>query len=326
MGAGFRERYMSDPVRNTVLVVGSANLDFVIRVAHVPAPGETVLGRDARAFPGGKGANQAVASARAGGAPTRMLLALGDDANAAPIEASLRAAGVQPEVVRLPGEPTGMAFICVADDGENAITVAAGANGRLSADALPVLDDVDSLLLQLEIPLDTVLDCARAAHSAGCRVILNAAPARALPDELLALVDVLVVNEGELIALGGHPGDLRRSLDAIAVPCVVVTLGARGCVARIDGEFLLQPAFAIEPLDTTAAGDTFCGVLAAALAQDQPWPLTLRRASAAAALACTRLGAQASIPAAAEVEAFLGRQDVDQTAAYTALVGYLGQG
>jgi ribokinase len=313
---------MSDPVRNTVLVVGSANLDFVIRVAHVPAPGETVLGRDARAFPGGKGANQAVASARAGGASTRMLLALGDDTNAAPIEASLQAAGVQPQVVRIPGEPTGMAFICVADDGENAITVAAGANGLLRADALPALDDIDALLLQLEIPLDTVLDGARAARGAGCRVILNAAPARALPDELLALADVLVVNEGELVALGGHAGDLRRSLDAITVPCVVVTLGARGCVARIDGELLLQPAFAVDTVDTTAAGDTFCGVLAAALAQDQPWPLALRRASAAAALACTRLGAQASIPAAAVVEAFLGRHDAGQAAAYTALADY----
>jgi ribokinase len=317
---------MSDPVRNTVLVVGSANLDFVIRVAHVPAPGETVLGRDARAFPGGKGANQAVASARAGGAPTRMLLALGDDANAAPIEASLRATGVQPEIVRMPGAPTGMAFICVADDGENAITVAAGANGLLSASALPALDDISHLLMQLEIPLDTVADCARAARDARCRVMLNAAPARTLPDELLALVDVLVVNEGELVALGGHAGDLRRSLDAITVPCVVVTLGPRGCVARIDGELLLQPAFAVDPLDTTAAGDTFCGVLAAALAQDQPWPLALRRASAAAALACTRLGAQASIPAGEEVEAFLGRQDVDQTAAYTVLADYLEQG
>jgi ribokinase len=306
---------MSDPVRNTVLVVGSANLDFVIRVAHVPAPGETVLGRDARAFPGGKGANQAVASARAGGAPTRMLLALGDDANAAPIEASLRAAGVQPEVARMPGEPTGMAFICVADDAENAITVAAGANGLLRASALPALDDVSQLLMQLEIPLDTVVDCARAARGAGSRVILNAAPARALPDELLALVDVLVVNEGELIALGGHQGDLRRSLDAITVPCVVVTLGARGCVARIDGEFLLQPAFAVDPLDTTAAGDTFCGVLAAMLAQGDAWPRVLRRASAAAAIACTRLGAQASIPDAAEVDALLQRADGNEAPA-----------
>jgi ribokinase len=316
---------MSKPVRNTVLVVGSANLDFVIRVAHVPTPGETVLGRDAQAFPGGKGANQAVASARAGGAPTRMLLALGDDAHAAPIEASLRAAGVRPDVVRMRGEPTGMAFICVADDAENTITVAAGANGLLRASALPALDDVSQLLLQLEIPLDTVLDGARAARRAGSRVILNAAPARALPDDLLALVDVLVVNEGELIALGGHPADLRRSLDAIAVPCVVVTLGQRGCVARVHGEFLLQPAFAVDPLDTTAAGDTFCGVLAAALAQGAGWPQVLRRASAAAALACTRLGAQASIPDVAEVDALLQRgEGGDAAAARAALARRVG--
>lgn len=300
---------MIDPVRNTVLVVGSANLDFVVRVAHVPAPGETVLGRGARTFPGGKGANQAVACARAGGVSTRMLLALGDDANAAPIEASLRAAGVQPDIVRIAGEPTGIAFICLADNAENAITVAAGANELLRASALPSLAGVSHLLLQLETPLDTVIDCARAARAVGVQVILNAAPARPLPPELLALVDVLVVNEGELAALAGDPGELRRALAAIDVPCVVVTLGARGCVACVDGEFLLQPAFAVDLQDTTAAGDTFCGVLAAALAQGMAWNLALRRASAAAAIACTRLGAQSSIPEAAEVDALLAQYD-----------------
>jgi len=318
---------MSDPVRNAVLVVGSANLDFVIRVAHVPAPGETVLGRDVRTFPGGKGANQAVACARAGGAPTRMLLALGDDANAAPIEASLRAAGVQPDIVRLPGASTGMAFICVADDAENAITVAAGANGLLRADALPSLAGVSHLLLQLEIPLATVAACAAAARAAGVRVVLNAAPARALPPELLALVDVLVVNEGELAALAGGGSGLRQALAAIDVPCVVVTLGARGCVARVHGELLLQPAFAVDPLDTTAAGDTFGGVLAAALAQGEAWTLALRRASAAAAMACTRLGAQSSIPEAAEVDALLRRHDAKgEAAARAALAGDYGLG
>lgn len=315
---------MTSPVRNAVLVVGSANLDVVVRVPHVPAPGETVLGGGVRMFPGGKGANQAVACARAGGVPTRMALALGDDANAAPIEASLRDAGVQPHIVRVAGEPTGMAFICLADDADNAITVAAGANDHLTAAALPPLDGVGHLLLQLETPLDTVAAAAAAAQAAGARVVLNAAPARALPSALLARVDVLVVNEGELATLAGRRDGLRAALAAIDVPYVVVTLGARGCVARIHGELLLQPAFAVTPLDTTAAGDTFCGVLAAALAQDQPWPAALRRASAAAALACTRLGAQASIPEAAEVDAFLRQHPTDDAAARAALVDDAG--
>src|SRR5690606_27840924 len=139
-----------------VLVAGSANLDFVVRAPRVPAPAETILGRGLQTFPGGKGANQAVACARAGGATTRMLLALGDDASAAPVEQSLRDAGVELVLRRAEGTATGTAFICVADDGENAIVVAPGANATLRAADLPALDGVDWLLLQLESPLDAV--------------------------------------------------------------------------------------------------------------------------------------------------------------------------
>lgn len=316
----------SAPGRNTVLVVGSANLDFVVRVSHVPAPGETVLGCGVRTFPGGKGANQAVACARAGGAATRMLLALGDDANAKPIEQSLREADVQLSIVRVPGEPTGIAFICLADDAENAITVASGANDVLNVSHLPSLDDVSHLLLQLETPLDTVTACARAARHAGVTVMLNAAPARSLPSALLETVDVLVVNEGELAAISGRRGDLAAALAVIDVPCVIVTLGARGCLARAHGEVFLQPSFPVESQDTTAAGDTFCGVLAAALGQGEALPLALRRASAAAALACAQLGAQSSIPARAEVEAFLRASSADGRAqkGYAELAAYCG--
>ena len=296
----------------TVLVAGSANLDFVVRAAHIPAPGETVLGREFRTFPGGKGANQAIASARAGGAPTAMLLALGDDAYAAPVEASLREAGVVLHIVRAAEQPTGTAFICVSDSAENAITVAPGANAALRAEHLPALAGIRHLLLQLETPLAAVTAYARAARAAGVMVVLNAAPApaQALPDELLAATDLLIVNEGELAAISGIADDVTAALERVAVPTVIVTLGARGCIARTPQGRVQQGGFKVDAIDTTAAGDTFCGALVAALSRGEPLAASLAFASAAAAIACTRLGAQASIPALAEVRHFLATHDV----------------
>jgi len=288
-----------------ILVAGSANLDFVVRATHIPAPGETVLGREFRTFPGGKGANQAIACARAGGCRTEFLLALGDDSFAGPIEESLKSAGVRTHVVRIGGEPTGTAFICVSDDAENAITVAPGANSRLRAADLPPLEGFTHLLLQLEIPIEAVIAYARAARTQGVQVVLNAAPARALPSELLSLVDVLVVNSGELAVISGHEGSVEHCLERIDVPCVVVTLGERGCCARAGGEIIMQGAFAVMPIDTTAAGDAFCGVLVAGLSQGLHLTDALRRASAAGALACTKPGAQSSIPTQVELESFL---------------------
>lgn len=284
-----------------ILVAGSANLDFVVRASHIPSPGETVLGHDFKTFPGGKGANQAVACARAGGAKTHMLAAMGADAFAAPIEASLREAQVALHVVRVPEQATGTAFICVSDKAENAITVAPGANNALEPRHLPPLQGFSHLLLQLETPLPTVTAFARAARAQGVSVVLNAAPAQVLPHELVALVDVLVVNEGELASVSGHSGSIAKCLERIAVPTVVVTLGHHGCCARHNGEFLVQKAFDITPVDTTAAGDTFCGTLVAALSQGSDLSQSMRLASAAAALACTCPGAQTSIPQAAEV-------------------------
>jgi ribokinase len=296
----------------TILVAGSANLDFVVLVHHVPAPGETVLGRSLQTYPGGKGANQAIACARAGGADTRMLLALGSDAYALPVEASLREAGVALHVLRSADQPTGTAFIGLADDAENAIIVAPGANAALRAEDLPSLDRVSHLLLQLETPLATVAAFARQARAAGVRVVLNAAPAQSLPADLLANIDLLIVNEAELGVVAGDPGadgddDLSARLARVAVPTVIVTLGALGCVARTGATMLHQPGFAVEPLDTTAAGDTFCGALVAAISQGDALAQALRLACAAATLACTRMGAQPSIPLRAEVDAFLDR-------------------
>jgi ribokinase len=271
-----------------ILVAGSANLDFVVRASHIPAPGETVLGRDFKTFPGGKGANQAIACARSGAAATTMILALGNDAFAVPLEASLKSAGVRLHIKRVTDTPTGTAFICVSDDAENAITVAPGANHSLRPDDLiPVaeLTGFSHLLLQLETPLDTVTAFARAARQQGVKVVLNAAPAQSLPGELLALIDILIVNEGEL--------------------AVVVTLGSRGCMARVDGQVMQQAAFPVTPIDTTGAGDTFCGAFVAALSRGSNTAQALRQASAAGALACTRPGAQSSIPTQVEVQEFL---------------------
>ncbi len=306
-----------------VLVAGSANLDFVVRASHVPAPGETVLGREFATFPGGKGANQAVACARAGGCVTRMLLALGDDDFARPIEESLREAGVEPIIIRQPGLATGTAFICLSDDAENAITVAPGANAALRATDLPSLAHASHVLLQLETPLEAVTAYAQTARLAGVKVILNAAPARAIPRVLLECVDVLVVNEGELIAISGGDGTIAQRITRLGVGCVVVTLGARGCLAWSPAGFRLQPAFRIEVVDTTAAGDTFCGALAARLAQGDDLSDGLRYASAASALACTRLGAQSSVPQRDEIEAFL-RQCATDAAPAQPLAAYCG--
>lgn len=308
----------------TVLVAGSANLDFVVRAAHAPAPGETVLGRELATHPGGKGANQALACARAGAVPTRMLLALGADAQAEPIERSLREGGVELCIRRIGDRATGSAFICVADDGENAILVAPGANAALREDDLPPLDGVGWLLLQLESPLAAVAAWARRARAAGVAVALNAAPAQALPAALLDDVDLLIVNEGELAALTGIAG-LDAALAAVRVPRVVVTLGARGCIARVDGAVLRQDAFAVDAVDTTAAGDTFCGALVAALAGGEAFAAALRRACAASALACTRPGAQTSVPGHAEVERLLHTADTAAAADRACVPGLSGQ-
>jgi ribokinase len=255
-----------------------------------------------------------------------MLLALGRDSFAEPIEASLTAAGVALHVLRAVDLPTGTAFICVSDDAENAITVAPGANSALRAEHLPDLSGVQYLLLQLETPQATVSAYASAAHKAGVKVVLNAAPAKALSTDLLMLVDVLVVNEGELSVISSCAGSVAECLDQLPdVPCIVVTLGGRGCVARFEGQVFVQTAFDITPVDTTAAGDTFCGVLVASLAQQHALPFALARASAAAALTCTRPGAQDSIPACAEVDQFLLDQQPDPAAnaALARLAGFI---
>ena len=288
-----------------ILVAGSANVDFVVRANHIPRTGETVLGQSFQTFAGGKGANQAVACCKAGGASTQLLAALGADAHASVIEASVKAAAVELRPVRVSNQPTGAAFICVSDDGENAITVAPGANAYLLPHHLPDLKEISHLLLQLETPLDTIIAFAQAAKKQGVQVVLNAAPAQCLPRELLPLVDILIVNEGELMTLANETRSVEWALEKLPCQSVVVTLGERGCLARHKGTLYQQAAFPIQAIDTTAAGDTFCGVLVAQLSQGTDWPAALRVANAASALTCLTLGAQSSIPTAIEVAQFL---------------------
>ncbi len=297
----------------SVLVVGSLNMDLVVPVPRHPKPGETVVGGDLRRFPGGKGANQAVAAARLG-ARVRMIGRVGADAYGTELKRGLEAEGIETADVAELDAPTGVALIGVSEDGQNAIVVSPGANARLRPEDLAPerFAGAGVAVLQLETPLATVRRAAELGRAAGARVLLNAAPAQALPEGLLKAVDLLVVNEFEAAQVAGArepegPEEalaLAREL-ARRVPVAVVTLGARGLVwAGVEGEGVL-PAFEVRAVDTTAAGDAFVGGLAAALAAGEPLQPALRFASAAGALAATRPGAQPSLPNKEAVETLL---------------------
>ncbi len=277
-----------------VVVVGSANVDLVLPVERIPRPGETVLASGLTRGPGGKGANQAVAAARAG-ASTTFVASLGDDDGGAMLRAVLEESGVDLSLVSSSSSPTGTAIITVDADGENSITVAPSANAELtlSADALKAVGEAKIVLSQLEIPFGTV----QAAAEASSYFILNAAPAAELSDELLAHVDLLVVNETEAETVGGpEVSDLLKR-----VPAAVVTLGSEGAVILSrDAAEIRIPGVSVEVVDTTAAGDTFCGVLAASLAATSTTARDLtnavRRANVAASLSVQTAGAIPSVP------------------------------
>jgi len=294
---------------SAVAVVGSLNMDLVVRVPELPGPGETVSGGDLFRNPGGKGANQAVAAARLG-RRVAMVGCVGDDEAGRDLLAALAADGVDHARVRVAGDaPSGTALILVSDDGENQIVVSPGANARLTpgdvAAAEATLAAAAVTLLQLEVPLETV---AAAAGTAGGRVVLNPAPVRPLPDELLGRVDVLVPNRVELAQLTGGPApdtveEAARLAGRLPARAVVVTLGADGALVVEDGQASHIPAVPVRPVDTTAAGDAFCGGLADALAGGADLQEAARRAVRVAAAACLRRGAQASLPTPADLAA-----------------------
>lgn len=296
----------------SVIVIGSANLDTAVAVPRHPGPGETILAGDAVSGAGGKGLNQAVAAARSG-AETWFVGAVGDDAAGARLRDVLLDDGARLRVA-VSERPTGTAFVMVADGGENAIVVVPGANGDATAlrreveAAMTGLEAGDVVLAQLEVPLDIVREGLSAARARGAMTVLNAAPSAELPAGTLDAVDVLVVNQHECLDLAGP--EYTSVEDAAVrladlVGTVVVTLGAAGAIVRTGQDVARIDAFPVDAVDTTAAGDTFCGVLAARLAAGDDLLLAGRFASAAAALCVQRPGASASAPTLSEITAFL---------------------
>ncbi len=285
-----------------VLVVGSANLDLVATVDHLPAPGETVIGTDYAEHPGGKGLNQAVAAKRAG-ARTAFLGCLGNDAAGDSLHQLLSQEGIDRLVSDVSG-PTGRALIAVDSRAENSIVVVPGANSAVSIgvvdDRRDVIARATVVLCQLEIPIEAVEATLAIARLGGARTVLNPAPAAELPRGILELCDIVVPNQHEVAQLGGT----SALLDA-GVGTVVITLGARGIrVVTREGEWEVPP-FVVRAIDTTGAGDAACGALAAALSQGSDVLTAARRASAAGALAATRRGAVPSLPTADEIDALV---------------------
>jgi ribokinase len=294
-----------------ITVFGSINVDLVTRVARIPGPGETVRGSDYALIPGGKGANQALAARRAG-ASVRLAGAIGSDGMAAIALAELETGGVDlSTVAHVPG-PTGLAIITVDEKGENTIVVSPGANAHADAASIPAnaVGARDTLLLQMEVPFTESLAAAQAARAAGARVILSVAPYTALPAEHVAPVDILIVNEHEAADLARHLSVFAKGADATASALarrlgktVIATLGPGGAVAATTEGLIRVPAVPVEVVDTTGAGDTFCGVLAAWLDEGADMPTAMRMAAIAGSLACTKEGAQPSFPMRAEIEA-----------------------
>jgi len=300
-----------------IVVVGSLNMDLVVRMPQIPRPGETLLGGVFKTFPGGKGANQAVAAARLG-ARVSMVGCVGSDAFGQELRTSLAREGIDTTYVSIqPDEATGVALIQVDAQGQNSIAVASGANFRLTGaeveKALQSMGEFQALVMPLETPLDTIYAGAKNASGRGAKVLLNPAPAQVLEKDLLRLVDVLVPNEHELALMTGVPlltaADIRLAaprLLELGPKNVIVTMGSQGALLLGEaGEKNLIPAFPVQPVDTTAAGDCFVGALAVGLCEGRTLRSAAEFASAAAAISVTRAGAQPSLPCREEVAQFM---------------------
>lgn len=294
-----------------IVVVGSLNADLVVKTPRFPKPGETISGEDLQIIPGGKGANQAVGAARQG-ASVAMVGRVGNDSFGPELIKNLQKNNVNTEHVQVDTQSaTGTAVIVVDASGQNSIVLSPGGNGRvIPADLASVaFADHKLLLLQLEIPLETVVAAAQKAKDAGVRVLLNPAPARALPDELISLPDFVIPNETELSLLTDQPVSDLASAEAAAKTLlqrgaknVIVTVGDKGALIVNDQMTRQVPAFQVKAVDTTAAGDAFIGGFAAALLQNKSLEEAVRHGCACGALAATKFGAQPSLPTREEVE------------------------
>ncbi len=312
---------MSGVPMHDIVVVGSSNTDMIISMARIPKPGETIIGGDFSMAAGGKGANQAVAAARAGGHVT-FIARVGDDLFGDQAITGLSGDGINVDgIVRDANAPSGVALIFVGSDGENSIAVASGANAKLSVEdverARDIIASARVLLVQLECPLETVRSAVQLAAPQAI-VILNPAPAQPLDDELLRRVSILTPNESEAELLTGVTIEnevgvttAATALLARGVKTVLITLGPQGTYVA-GAEFRgVVPGFSVTPVDTTAAGDVFNGALAIALAEKKPLRDAVRFANAAAALSVTKRGAQPSAPSRRDIDAFLSSRQED---------------
>lgn len=296
-----------------IVVIGSINMDLVLRVPRMPLPGETLTGGAFRTIPGGKGANQAVACARlsgkvaAGGQQVAMIGCVGDDAFGATLRAALVGDGIiDSHITTLPGVASGIASILVDDNGQNSIVIAGGANDLLSPAhidaAQGLIEQADIVVLQLETPMATVVHAIKLARSLGKTVVLNPAPAASLPAGVLELVDYLIPNEIEAAMLAGVSPDgadvqaLAAALQKLGSDNVIITLGSKGVHAALYGGDFTFPAEVVQAVDTTAAGDTFIGGFVAGLASGMDEAEAIQQGQRAAAWSVTKPGAQTSIP------------------------------
>ena len=303
-----------------LVVLGSVNADHVLQIPRFPKPGETLHGKMYQVIPGGKGANQAVAAARLN-ADISFIACVGDDAFGQHIRQQFNQDGMSIDAVRVEqNTPTGVALIQVSAQGENTICISPEANAHLTEQVVEeytaTIQQAHYLLMQLETPLEGVIKAAHIAKQAGTQVILNPAPARALPEELLANIDIITPNETEAQELTGiavideaSAAEASAALHAKGIQTVMITLGAKGVWVSQQGETgFIVPGFSVRATDTTAAGDTFNGAFVTGLLEQMPLESAIKFAHAAAAISVTRFGAQTSIPSRDDVEVFLAEQ------------------